>query len=357
MMMRPVAPLARGGRTLSGLASRGTFGLEAQSAPRYMGIPTFMRTPLISVEQACTPSGGESNGLDVALLGVPFDGGVTNRPGARHGPRDVRVQSANMRGIHRVHNFSPFEIARVGDVGDVPIENVFGNCGPAHAEITEFVRPLFEAGILPISCGGDHSVLLPLVKAARSIQSEPLSLIHIDAHTDTWDEIWGEDDHHGAPVRRAVEQGLVDPKRTVMIGIRGAQMVTDGWDYCRDMGITVLWMETVAEIGIDATIKQARAIVGEDTPTYLTFDIDSIDPIFAPGTGTPECGGLTTREAMQLLRGMRGLDLVGCDMVEVSPPFDSSTNTTALVGATVMYELLCLLADKQQKRRAAAAGL
>lgn len=156
-------------------------------------------------------------------------------------------------------------------MGDVPIVNVYGQCGAAHAEIHDFVQPLVAAGVAPLSCGGDHSVLLPLLRAVRSVQPEALGLIHIDAHTDTWDTLWGEDDHHGAPVRRAIEQGLVDPRRTVMIGIRGAQMFTDGWDYCRDQGITVLWMETVAEIGIDAAIAEARAVVGEEAPTYLTF--------------------------------------------------------------------------------------
>ena len=191
----------------SGLETRGTFGAKAQSAPRYMGIPTFMRSPLRSIEDALTPADGKPNGLDVAMLGVPFDGGVTNRPGARHGPREVRVQSANMRGIHRVHEFSPFEVARVADVGDVALGPAnFGSCGPAHAEIASFVKPLVGAGVLPLSCGGDHSVTLPLLEAVRSAQPGPLGLIHVDAHTDTWDELWGESDHHGAPIRRAVER-------------------------------------------------------------------------------------------------------------------------------------------------------
>ncbi len=304
-------------------------------APRYSGVATFMRAPLATTLE----------GLDIALAGVPLDGGVTNRAGTRHGPREIRNQSSNVRKYHPVTRVNPYEQCSVADVGDVPFENIF-DLGRAHDEIESFFRKLCEAEVVPLAAGGDHSISYPILKAVAA--KGPVGLIQIDSHTDTWDEFMGSRIHHGAPFRRAVEDGLIDPKRAVQIGIRGAQNVTQGWDYSEQTGMRTIFMHDVARMGIDAVVDEARCVLG-DGPVYLTFDIDGIDPAYAPGTGTPEIGGLTTLEAQRLLWGLHGIDFVGADVVEVSPPFDPSGNT-ALVGASLMYEAVCLLADARRKR-------
>jgi guanidinopropionase len=300
------------------------------SAPRYMEIPTFMRAPLID----------DLSDFDIAMIGVPYDGAVTNRPGARHGPREIRNASSMMRSIHPSTRINPYELCHIGDGGDVPFTRAYDIEG-AHTDIEARFSEVRLAGLAALAAGGDHSVSLPILRALAPEQ--PLSLVHIDAHTDTWDEFMGSRYSHGAPFRRAVEEGLIDPKRTVQIGIRGAQNSSEGWDYSADSGMRVLFMEDVTGMGIDAVADEAKRIVGEG-PTYLSFDIDSLDPAFAPGTGTPEVGGFTTVESLALLRGLRGLHLIGADVVEVAPAYDPS-GTTALVAATVMYELLCLLAE------------
>jgi len=297
---------------------------------RYLGLPTFMRTPYA----------GSLEGLDIGLVGVPLDAGVTNRPGTRHGPREIRNQSSNMRTIHPVTRVNPYDLCTVADVGDVAFEHVY-DLEKAHQEIEAFFGRLQEAGVAPLTAGGDHSITYPILKAIA--REEPIGLIQIDAHTDTWGEFKGSRRHHGAPFRRAVEDGLIDPRRTVQIGIRGAQNITDGWDYSQETGMRVIFMHEFVQLGIEEVIAEARQMVGEAS-VYVSFDIDSLDPAFAPGTGTPEVGGLTTLEAQTLLRGLRGLRLVGADVVEVSPPFDPSGNT-ALAGATMMYEILCLLSE------------
>ena len=305
-------------------------------APRYTEIPTFMRTPHVS----------EVTDLDIALVGVPFDGGVTNRPGARHGPREIRNMSSLTRTIHHVTRVNPYELCRIADVGDVRFTDVY-HLDEAIKNIEAFYIKLHAAGIIPLSAGGDHSITYPIFKAIAN--QRPLGLIHIDAHTDTWDEFLGSSVHHGAPFRRAVEDGLLDPKRTVQIGIRGAQTKSEGWDYSVEKGMRLIFIEEFAKTGVEAVIAEARRVVGEG-PTYISFDVDSLDPVYAPGTGTPEIGGLTTRETQALLRGCRGLNLIGGDVVEVAPPFDPTGNT-ALVGATMMYEILCLLAEAVASRR------
>lgn len=301
-------------------------------APRYSGLATFMRAPAAQT----------LDGLDIALVGIPYDGALTNRPGARHGPREVRNQSSLMRAINHATRVNPYALCRVADVGDVPFHSVF-DIEASHRDIEGFVRQLVDREIQPLSCGGDHSVSLPLLRAVSDEGKKPVALIHVDAHTDTWDSFQGSKFNHGAPFRRAHEEGLIDATKTVQIGIRGAQNVTEGWDYSEQAGMRVIFMEEVKARGIDAIVTETRMLVG-DMPVYLSFDIDSIDPAFAPGTGTPEIAGLTTVEALALLRGLRNLNYVGADLVEVSPPFDPS-GLTALTGATVMYELLCLLAE------------
>jgi guanidinopropionase len=289
-----------------------------------------MRTPLIT----------DPAEFDIAIIGVPYDGAVTNRPGARHGPREIRNSSSLMRTIHHVTRVNPYELCRIGDGGDVRFTRVY-DVEATHDEITAFFAGFHQAGALTLAAGGDHSITFPILRAIAT--DGPVGLIHVDAHTDVWDEFMGSKYTHGSPFRRAIEENLLDPKRTVQIGIRGAQTAPVGWDYPLEHGMRVIFVEEFNEIGVHAVIDEARRIVGEG-PTYLSFDIDSLDPAFAPGTGTPEVGGLTTFQAQALLRGLRGLSLIGADVVEVAPPFDPS-GITALAGASVMYEILCLMAE------------
>jgi guanidinopropionase len=307
-----------------------------QTLPRYSGIPTFMRVPFAQ----------RLEDFDIALAGVPFDGGVTARPGARYGPREIRNMSSMTRAIHHVTGFNPFEACRVADVGDVPFTDVF-HLERSHEDIRRFFEPLFAAGKTVLAAGGDHSITFPVFQAMQP--RRPLGMVHIDAHTDTWDDFLGSKFSHGSPFRRAVEAGLLDPKRTIQIGIRGAQNSDQGWRYSLDSGMRVVFIEEFEARGVEAIVQEARRIVG-DGPTYLSLDVDGLDPVFAPGTGTPEIGGMTTRETLGLLRGLDGLDFVGGDVVEVSPPYDPS-GSTALLGATLMYEILCLLARSVAARR------
>ncbi len=299
-------------------------------APRYGEIATFMRTPYAATAE----------GVDIALIGVPYDGGTTNRAGARHGPREIRNMSSLMRSIHHVSRCNPYELCRVADLGDVRFTRIFEDAAVVE-EIAAFYRDVHRHRAFPLTAGGDHSITYPIFKAIAA--DERLGMVHVDAHTDTWDEFQGSKFTHGAPFRRAVEDGLLDPKRTIQIGIRGAQNTSEGWDFSLDQGMRVVFMEEFDDMGVDATIEEARRVVG-DGPMYISFDVDGLDPVYAPGTGTPEIGGITTIDAQKLLRGLRGLDLRGGDVVEVAPPFDQTGNT-ALVGATIMYEILCLLAE------------
>ena len=299
--------------------------------PRYQELATFMRAPYRP----------DLDGVEIALYGVPYDGGVTNRPGARHGPREIRNQSSLMRTINHATRVNPYELCSVADVGDVRFARVYENAA-VNDDIEQFVRRIVAAGAVPLAAGGDHSITYPVFRALAT-PDRPIGMIHIDAHTDTWGEFRGEKFHHGSPFRLACDEGLLDPHRTIQIGIRGAQNWADGWEYSEAQGMRVVFIEEFEELGVDAVIAEARRVVG-DGPTYVSFDVDGIDPVYTPGTGTPEVGGITTREAMALLRGLRGLDLIGGDVVEVAPPFDPSGNT-ALVGATLMYEILCLLAE------------
>ena len=306
------------------------------SAPRYSGIATFMRTPL-----APDPSG-----LDIALIGIPYDGAVEGRSGARHGPREVRNMSSMIRTIHHATRINPYKLCQIADMGDIPFMNVFSP-EKIHGDIMNFYQKVYTAGVVPLSVGGDHSISLPILKVLG--RENPVGMVHIDAHTDTNDEEMGFRYSHGTPFRRAVEEKVLDPNRTVQIGIRGAQNSEDSWNFSIDSGMRVIFMEEFTSLGVTSVIDRARDIVG-DGPTYVSFDVDGLDPVYTPGTGTPEIGGITTVEAQTLLRGLRGLNLIGADVVEVSPPFDPSGNT-ALVGATMMYEILCLLAESVALRK------
>jgi len=304
--------------------------------PRYSEIATFMRAPLAE----------SLDDLDIALVGVPTDLGVTNRAGARHGPREIRNASSLMRTCNLAMGINPYELCRIADVGDVRFSNRYDLAIQVKGIESSF-RQLSVAGVLPVTAGGDHSITYPLFKAIAA--DAPIGMVHIDAHTDTWGAIWGSKFHHGAPFRLAVEEGLLDPKRTIQIGIRGGQNFMDGIEFSQSSGMRVVFIEEFAERGVNAIVEEARRVVG-DGPTYISFDVDGLDPVYAPGTGTPEIGGITTLEAQQLLRGLRGLNLVGGDVVEVAPPFDPSGNT-ALVGASMMFESLCLVADSLSARK------
>jgi guanidinopropionase len=304
---------------------------EPMKEPRFAEIATFMRAPLAQ----------SLDDLDIALIGVPTDLGVTNRPGARHGPREIRNASSLMRIFNVATNVNPYELARIADVGDVQMPSRYD----LEAQITEiaaFYRHVVEAGVLPLSAGGDHSITYPIFQALGAKQ--PLGMVHVDAHCDTWGEFSGSKYHHGAPFRLAVEDGLLDPRRTIQIGIRGGQNFMDGIEFSQNSGMRVMFIDEFADLGVDKFMEEARNIVG-DGPTYISFDVDGLDPVYAPGTGTPEVGGITTLDAQRLLRGLRGLNLIGGDVVEVAPPLDPSGNT-ALVGATMMFEILCLLAER-----------
>ena len=305
--------------------------------PRYTGLASFMRAPYRE----------DFAGLDIALVGIPFDGGVTNRAGARHGPREIRNQSSLMRKINHASGLSPFDFCRVADVGDAWVEKPFELEGALN-EIAAFYTALHAAGAVPVSAGGDHSVTLPVFRGIA--KERPVGMVHFDAHCDTGDDYLGSKFHHGSPFRRAVEEGLLDPKRTVQIGIRGPLNDPDIWKFSHDSGMRVIYMEEFYEMGPKAAVAEARRVVG-DGPTYISFDVDGLDPVYAPGTGTPEVGGITTVEAQIMLRGLQGLNLVGGDVVEVAPPFDP-TGYTALVGATLMFEILCVVADAVAARKA-----
>ena len=308
--------------------------LAADDVPRFAGIATFMRLPHYPLEQAA--------GADIGLFGVPWDGGTTNRAGARHGPRQIRDASSMMRKVHPVWKFSPYERANCVDLGDAPVNPM--KIEQTLEQVEAFVDALVGRDILPLAAGGDHLLSLPILRALAK-KHGPLGMVHFDAHTDTWDRYFGGCKYtHGTPFRRAIEEGILDPKRTVQIGIRGALYSAEDDDWGLEQGIRVIRMEEFSQLGADKVTEIARQVVGEQ-PTYLSFDVDCLDPVFAPGTGTPEIGGLTTIEALQIVRGLRGLNLTGADVVEVSPPFDPS-GATALVGATLMWEMLCLLSEK-----------
>ena len=298
--------------------------------PRFTEIATFMRAPLAE----------SLDNVDIGLIGVPTDLGVTNRAGARHGPREIRNSSSLMRTFNLGMNVNPYELCHVADLGDVKFSHRY-DLNKQVEQIKSFFKTIIEKNILPISAGGDHSITYPILKAIA--KEEPVGMVHVDAHTDTWGEIWGSKFHHGAPFRLAVEAGVLDPNRTIQIGIRGGQNFMEGIEFSQSHGMRVVFMDEFSALGVEKVIQEAREVVGEGK-TYISFDVDGLDPVYAPGTGTPEVGGITTLEAQQLLRGLRGLNLIGGDVVEVAPPFDNTGNT-ALVGATMMFEILSLIAD------------
>jgi len=302
--------------------------------PRYSGIATFMRQELREKEE-------DWAGVEIGLIGVPFDGAVTNRPGTRHGPRALREQSTLMGRINHQTRARPYDWASSADLGDVMIEGVY-ELDRAIGEIEAHYARVVAAGVMPLTGGGDHSITLPILRAISKARGGPVGLIHFDAHCDTGPELFGHKHHHGGPFKVAVEDGVLDPKRTIQIGIRGPAEAL--WDFSYSSGMTVIHIEELYAMGLAGVIEKAHAVVG-DGPVYVSFDVDGMDPVYAPGTGTPEVGGFTAYEAQQMLRGLRGLDIIGGDVVEVSPPFDSA-NVTSLNGAQMMWEIMCLMAEK-----------
>jgi agmatinase len=300
----------------------------------FAGVPTFLGLPhRPDALQQQPPE------IDVAVVGVPMDLGVTHRSGARFGPRAVRAVERIGPYEHAL-KMAPLRHLRAADLGDVPMRSRF-DLAACHADIEAWFGRL-PAGVVPLAVGGDHSVTLPILKALG--RGRPLGMLHIDAHCDTGGEFEGSKFHHGGPFRQAVLAGVLDPRRCVQVGIRGGAEYL--WEFSYDSGMTVLHIEDVERLGVSAVIARAREVIGE-APAYLTFDVDGIDPGYAPGTGTPEVGGLTPREALAIVRGMAGLEIVGGDVVEVAPQYDPTSNTAQLA-AQVLFELLCLVAWRRR---------
>ena len=306
--------------------------------PRFAGVPTFMRLPMVELESE------RIQDVEMGLIGVPWDAGTTNRPGPRHGPRQMRDYSTMIRRINPATGVDPFALANCADLGDV---------GPNPADlqdsldrITAFYDRVRDAGVVPMSVGGDHLCSLPIL---RALGKEPLGMIHFDAHTDLFNDYFGGFKYtHGTPFRRAIEEGLLDPKRVVQIGIRGTMYDGEDIEFGKSVGVRIIQIEEFFERGIADVMAEARDIVG-DHPTYCSYDIDFIDPSYAPGTGTPEIGGPNSFQAQQVVRELEGVNLIGADLVEVSPPFDA-TGGTAWLGISIVFELMCVLATALKAR-------
>lgn len=300
--------------------------------PRFAGVPTFMRLPHVPFDH---PKFDE---VEIGIVGAPWDGGTTNRPGPRHGPRQLRDASTMVRAEHPVSGVRPFETLRCADVGDV---------GPNPASIldsldrfTAFYGKLKTAGIRPLTAGGDHLCSLPILRGIAS--DAPLGMIHFDSHTDLYDTYFGGELYtHGTPFRRAIEEELLDPKRVVQIGLRGSMYDREDFDFAEAVGVRCIRIEEFFARGVADVMAEARDIVGAK-PIYVSYDIDFVDPAFAPGTGTPEVGGPSSFQALDVCRHLYGLDIQGADLVEVSPPFDP-TSATAFLGVSIMFEILCAM--------------
>lgn len=297
----------------------------------YAGIPTLLSAPY----RPMTPTDPEFAELQVALIGAPMDLGVSNRPGARFGPRALRAME-RIGPYNHVLDCAPVHQLKVADVGDVPFRSRY-SLPMCMEDLEHYYRAVANCGVLPLTAGGDHSVTYPILKALG--RDRPVGMVHIDAHCDTGGEFDQSKFHHGGPFRHAVLDGVLDPTRTIQIGIRGSAEYL--WEFSKDAGMTVIHAEEISTLGIAAIVAKAREVVG-DGPVYVSFDVDGLDPAFAPGTGTPEIGGLTTREALAILHGLKGLPICGGDVMEVAPQYDPSTNT-AQVGAQMLFEILSLM--------------
>lgn len=297
-------------------------------SPRFAQPATFMRLPHVT----------DLQDVDVAIVGVPFDGGVSYRSGARFGPREIRAQSSLIRLYNPFQQVSPFELLHVADCGDIDAPPV--SIDQTYEVVEREMARVLEHGAFPMTVGGDHSLSLPLLRAVGK-KHGAVGLIQFDAHLDTWDEYFGGKYFHGTPFRRAIEEGLVDGARMIQIGIRGSLYGADDIDFQRRHGVSVVTIDEVKASGVPAVLRTIRKVA--TGAVYVTFDIDGVDPAFAPGTGTPEVGGLTSHEAMLLVRGLEGLETVGFDIVEVAPPYDGPGHITSLLAANLMFEFLCTL--------------
>lgn len=302
--------------------------LGGNAMPRFGGLASMMRLPVVD-----SPAG-----LDAAFIGVPLDIGTSNRSGARMGPRQIRAESALLRPYNMATGAAPFDTLQVADLGDVPVNTY--SLEKSVELITGFYRPVLAAGCVPLTLGGDHTIALPILRAVAE-RHDPVALVHVDAHADVNDTMFGERIAHGTPFRRAVEEGLLQGDKVWQIGLRGTGYAADDFDWPRQQGFTVVPAHEVWYQSLAPLMARVRAAIG-DTPCYLSFDIDGIDPAYAGGTGTPEIGGLSVPQALEIIRGCRGLNLVGADLVEVAPPYDPTGNT-ALLGANLLYEMLCVL--------------
>ena len=308
--------------------------LSGNAMPRFAGIATMMRLPFAESPE----------GLDAAFIGVPLDIGTSNRAGARFGPRQIRTESSLIRPYNMATGAAPFDTLQVADLGDVPINTY--SLEKSMPIITSYYERVLAAGCKPLTMGGDHTIALPILRALAR-QHGPVALVHVDAHADINDDMFGEPIAHGTPFRRAVEEGLLDCKKVFQIGLRGTGYAADDFDWPRAQGFTVVQAHEVWYQSLAPLMAQVRERVGA-APVYITFDIDGLDPSFAAGTGTPEIGGLTVPQGLEIIRGCRGLNVVGGDLVEVSPPYDPSGNT-ALLGANLLYEMLCVLPGVRQR--------
>jgi agmatinase len=304
--------------------------------PRFSGVRTFMRLPNVQ----------DLENSDVAIVGAPFDTGASFRAGARFGPEGIRSASHLLRPYNPSQDVSIFDHLSVIDYGDVPV--VPGFIEESYETIREGLEEIHRAGVVPIVLGGDHSIALPELRAAAAVHG-PLALVQFDAHADTWDAYFGKKYNHGTVFRRAVEEGLLSPERSIQVGMRGSLYGAGDLEASRELGFDLITTDGVRKLGIEETISRIRERVG-DSKVYVSFDVDFCDPAFAPGTGTPEVGGSTSREAQELLRGLGGLELVGADVVEVYPSYDAG-EVTSLLAANAAYELLSLIAVHREGGR------
>ena len=304
--------------------------LSGNTMPRFGGPNTFMRLPTCSV--------GDLEETDAVYVGVPFDVATSNRPGARFGPKEIRDESRLLRPYNMATGAMPFDSIQVADMGDVAINTY--SISKSLGIIERFFGPVFENSCVPLTMGGDHSIVLPILRAAARVFG-PVALVHVDAHADCNEHMFGELYTHGTPFRRAVEENLLDTERVAQIGLRGTGYSPEDFEWSRSQGFLVVEAAECWHNSMNPRMEEIRERIG-DRPTYLSFDIDGLDPAFAPGTGTPESGGLTTMQGLEIIRGCHGLNIIGGDLVEVSPPFDLSRNTS-LLGANLLYEMLCVL--------------
>jgi guanidinobutyrase len=302
--------------------------LGGNKMPRFGGPATMMRLPAVSSAQ----------GLDAAFVGVPFDIGTSNRSGARFGPRQIRAESCQIRPYNMATRAAPFDSLSVADIGDVAI-NTF-NLEKSIAIIEAAYDEILSHNCIPMTIGGDHTIALPILRALKR-KYGPVGMVHIDAHADINDSMFGEPIAHGTPFRRAVEEGLLDGKRVAQIGLRATGYSAEDFDWPRSQGFRVVQAEECWYKSLAPLMREIKEQV-KGGPVYLSFDIDGLDPSCAPGTGTPEIGGLTTTQGMEIIRGCQGLQIVGCDLVEVAPPYDPSGNTS-LLASNLLFEMLCVL--------------